>query len=281
MKMKEEGLVKKNEQTGKWELVDDKNKTEVKDNSNVGKCIVCGADAPNGPQCKACYYETKEYREQMDKNSKLHELSNYYYNLNGNLYRMKDFNKIKSNCNKLYAIAILTKELYGSNTFTSKIENDIKNIIEKKQPKEDKITSEIDRKQDSQQEKIYCAMDGHNIKSQGEKIIDDVLFNNRIVHAYSPTVYEIDINEDRSVEADWFVPILSPVKGIYIEYYGKTTKSYVENKTSKIEAYKKYNIPVIQIQKDEPFESSNILSVRIMKEINSLSKEFYNYNWKV
>lgn len=144
-----------------------------------------------------------------------------------------------------------------------------------------KAISKQDQKQDSQQEKIYSATDGHSVKSLGEKIVDDMLYNNRIVHAYSPTVSEIDITEEQSVEADWFIPVLSSAKGIYIEYWGMTTKSYLENKQRKIDQYKKHNIPVIEIQKEEPFENSDILRVRIMRELKTLSKEHYKYDWSV
>ncbi len=287
MKLKNEGKVVKDEKTNKWKVINNSNKTNefkkpdlVKSDENR-LCIVCGEASPNGPQCRSCYYETKEYKQQIDKNSRLQELSSYYYNLNGNIFRMSDFTKIKSNCNKLFAIAQLAKELHNSDTFVSKIESDIIKIIEKKKPKEEKIISKQDQRQDSQQEKIYSATDGHSVKSLGEKIVDDMLYNNRIVHAYSPTVSEIDITEEQSVEADWFIPVLSSAKGIYIEYWGMTTKSYLDNKTKKIEQYKKHNIPVIEIQKDEPFENSDILRVRIMRELKALSKEHYKYDWSV
>lgn len=287
MRLKKEGRVVKNLKTSKWELVANKstitetNIDSVQKTSSEKICIVCGEAAPNGPQCKSCYYETREYKQQIDKNSRLQELSSYYYNLNGNIFRMSDFAKIKSNCNKLFAIAQLTKELHGSDTFVNKIESDIEKIIEKKKPKEKKAISKQDQKQDSQQEKIYSATDGHSVKSLGEKIVDDMLYNNRIVHAYSPTISEIDITEEQSVEADWFIPVLSSAKGIYIEYWGMTTKSYLENKQRKIDQYKKHNIPVIEIQKEEPFENSDILRVRIMRELKTLSKEHYKYDWSV
>ncbi|HHU60213.1 TPA: hypothetical protein GXZ34_04780 [bacterium] len=287
MRLKNEGKVVKNEKTKRWELVEKapSKKEEVKSkdvsSDSNNSCIVCGESAPYGPQCIACYSESKEYKQQIDKNSRLQELGSYYYNLHGNIYRMNDFAKVKSNSNKLFAIAQLTKEIHNSNTYMNKIESDIHKIIERKKPKEEKTVSKLDQKQDSQQEKIYSASDGHNVKSLGEKIIDDLLYNNRIVHAYSPTVSEIDITEEQSVEADWFIPIISSAKGIYIEYWGMTTKSYLDNKKRKLEQYKKHKIPVIEIQKDEPFEDSDILRVRIMRELKSLSKEHYKHDWTV
>ena len=101
-----------------------------------GKCIVCGADAPNGSLCKDCYYEMLDYKDSFDKNDKLFELKDYYFNLRSNIYRMKNFDYIQSNCNKLMALAVLSKDLYGDESLTDRIVSDIREIIEKKKPQE-------------------------------------------------------------------------------------------------------------------------------------------------
>lgn len=275
--MKAKGLVIKNEKTGIWELVTE-NKTKETKNENTN-CVVCGETTQKGfLQCKACYYETLEYKDQIDKNSKLSELNNYYYNLKGNIYRMSDFNKVKNNCNKLLAIALLTKDLHNTTTLKDKVEDDIKEIINKKQKQNKPVITETIKKQDSQQEKLIPTIDGHQVKSQGERIIDDFLFNNRIVHSYSPNVTEIDINSEQSIEADWFIPIISSNKGIYIEYWGMNTKEYLENKKRKKEQYVKNNIPFIQIEKEEPFEDIRILEARILRELKAKAKEYYKYD---
>lgn len=275
LEMKSNGLVIKNEETGKWEL---------KTNNKImnTKCIICGEETTNNyVQCKACYYETLEYKDQIDKNSKLSELNNYYYNLKGNIYRMTDINKVKHNCNKLFAISLLTKDLHNSDTLRNKIEEDIKEIISKKEKQTKPVITETIKKQDSQQEKLIPTIDGHQVKSQGERIIDDFLFNNRIVHSYSPTVTEIDINTEQSIEADWFIPILSSNKGIYIEYWGMNTKDYIENKNRKKEQYAKHNIPYVQIEKEEPFEDIRMLEARIIRELKSKAKQYYKIEWDV
>ena len=66
-----------------------------------GACIVCTEKAPNGHLCRDCYYEMRDFKDSFDKNSKSFDMKDYYFNLRSNIYRMKTFDYIKSNCNKL------------------------------------------------------------------------------------------------------------------------------------------------------------------------------------
>lgn len=193
---------------------------------------------------------------------------------------MSDFSKIKSNANKLFAIAMLTSDLFKSDTLINKVEADIAKVIEKKKPQIKDVITAFEKKQDSQQERLISASDGHLVESQGERIIDDILYNAKIAHKYSPTVLEIDITDEPAVEADWFIPIDSSTKGIYIEYLGMTTADYLKNKTRKKEQYARHNIPLIEVEKDEPNEDINSLTTRIIRELNRLAKERYNKDIK-
>jgi len=275
LKLKKEGKVIKNDED-KWEEI---KKEIIKPKTNIEtKCIICGKEAPYGSLCKDCFYEMKEYKNQFDKNSKMYELTDYYYNLKDNIFRMQDIEKIKNNCKKLFAIATLADDLYENDTLINKIENDIRKIIEQKTKIQDsnivdiKIQEKITKK-DSQKEELLRTADGHKVKSRGEKIIDDILFNNRIPHAYGMTVAEIDTQIDRSIECDWFIPIIGCSKGIYIEYWGiDSKKDYNKNKEQKTLLYKKYNLPIIEIEKDE-IDDSQALTTRIRKELNNLAKE--------
>ena len=88
------------------------------------------------------------------------------------------------------------------------------------------------------------------------------------------TVAEIDIKIDRSIEYNWFIPIIGCGKGIYIEYWGMDKKDYNDNKKEKTKLYSKYELPLIQIEKDE-IDDSQALSIRLRREINNLAKEKY------
>lgn len=280
LEMKANGQVIKNDTTGKWELKNNNetDKIEISKTDDLKNCIVCNGEKGGKYKiCKACYYEIQEYKDQLDKNSKQYELNNYYYNLKGNIYRMYDFNRIKNNCNKLIAIAQLSYDLFKSETLLSKVYNDVKEIIEKKQPKEEqKITINI-TKQDEKQTQLIPTIDGHQVESQGERIIDDILFNNKIVHSYSPYVAEIDLKEESAINADWFIPIVDSRKGVYIEYWGYTSKEYLQNKERKQKQYISNNISLIQIEKEEPFEDIRSLTNRIIRELKEIAKNKYHY----
>ena len=73
-----------------------------------------------------------DYKDTFDKNAKVFELKDYYFNLRTNIYRMKNFDFVQSNCNKLMALAVLTKDLFGEQSLTDRVVIDIKDVIEKK-----------------------------------------------------------------------------------------------------------------------------------------------------
>ena len=101
-------------------------------------------------------------------------------------------------------------------------------------------------------------------------IIDDILFKGNVCHAYERRVKEIPIDQERSVIADWFVP-LGGFDGIYIEYWGMNTKEYQDNKAEKLKLYEKYSheVKLIQIEKDDIKDHQN-LEDRIFSELKKL-----------
>lgn len=239
-----------------------------------GKCIVCKNDAPYGSLCKDCYYEMIDLKDGIDKNANRYELKDYYFNLRANIYRMKTFDYIQTNCNKLMSIATLLKDLYDDISLTSRVVDDIKDIIQKKEPKnnESEKTTDNNILQDSHKEELIRTSDGHYVKSEPESIIDDILYETRIVHCYEKKV-PITM-EEKSITSDWFIPITDNRHGIYIEYWGMTTKTYLENKKRKKEAYKTHDIPLIEIEKDD-YKDKMGLTDRIIKEINTLAENYY------
>ena len=114
------------------------------------------------------------------------------------------------------------------------------------------------------------ALDGHICKSDGEVIIDDILFKGNVCHAYERRVKEIPTDQERSVIADWFIP-LSGFEGIYIEYWGMNTKDYQDNKEEKLKLYEKYSneVKLIQINKNDTTDRQN-LEDRIFSELKKL-----------
>ncbi len=239
-----------------------------------GTCIVCGEAAPNGYLCRDCYYEMRDYKEAFDKNSKSFDMKDYYYNLRSNIYRMKTFDFVKSNCNKLMAIANFVSEMFRDSSLTDRVANDINDLIASKKPKEEekeKVSEETISK-DSHKEELRRTCDGHYVKSDPEVIIDDILYNSRIVHCYEKKV-PIDSDEP-AVTCDWFIPVTDGRHGIYIEYWGMNTKDYLANKERKKASYKKHDIPLIEIEKDDYRDRQN-LEYRIIDELNHLAEKYY------
>jgi hypothetical protein len=288
-KLKEEGKVQKCVDCSQWYYVDKGCKCRMvkkapeakvvrplpsdKIPAGNGICIVCGENAPNGYLCRDCYYEMRDYKDSFDKNSKVFDMKDYYFNLRSNIYRMKTFDYIKSNCSKLMAIANFVNELYRDTSLTDRAVNDIKDIIESKKPKEETKVSEEAKEKDSHKEEIRRTCDGHYVKSDPEIIIDDILYENRIVHCYEKKV-PID-SDEQTIKCDWFIPVTDNRHGIYIEYWGMNTKEYLQNKERKRKAYKDHKIPLIEIEKDDPKDKPG-LTDRIISEINKLAREHFN-----
>lgn len=288
-RLKEEGKVLKCPKCGKWYYADNpcacqsvapkqETKTEKafpteKSIQGDGVCVVCGEKAPNGHLCRDCYYEMRDFKDSFDKNSKVFDMKDYYFNLRSNIYRMKTFDYIKSNCNKLMAIANFVLEYYRDSSLTDRVVNDIKEIIESKRPKEEVRVSEEVKQKDSHKEELRRTCDGHYVKSDPEVAIDDILYENRIVHCYEKKV-PID-SDEQSIKCDWFIPIIDSRHGIYIEYWGMHTKDYLQNKERKRQAYKDHDIPLIEIEKDD-YKDRQGLTDRIISEINKLAKKYFN-----
>lgn len=86
----------------------------------------------------------------------------------------------------------------------------------------------------------FKCLDGHIVRSKGELIVDNFLYNNNISHEYEKT---ININGN-SIKYDWFLPDHE----IYIEYWGYYGKDYMKRKEKKIKLYQKGKLNLISIE---------------------------------
>ena len=233
-----------------------------KDNKKVqseglSKCLICGEDAKGKELCLSCYREVMVKQEELDKNQKPWELKDYFYNLNSSIYRLNENNFAKGQIYKLFAIAWLVRDLYKDTQLSDVVGKYAQKLIEaRKNTKEFKITEEKARSDKATVAVTNLqknrASDGHICKSQGEVIIDNILFSNHICHAYGLKVKEIPASQERIIEADWYVP-LSGASGIYIEYWGMDKQDYQDNKEEKLKLYEKYKdcVKLIEIEKSE------------------------------
>lgn len=122
--------------------------------------------------------------------------------------------------------------------------------------------------------KKHQAEDGHMLRSPQEVIIDNLLYNARIIHTYEKP---LEYNKDNGypILPDWFVPVLDNSRGVYIEYYGVTDKkAYNRRRERNQTVYDREEIPVIGIEADEVGNLPQ-LQKRIIMELNRLSLQHF------
>ncbi len=242
--------------------------------SNSSKCIVCGEEAHGKPQCKKCYYETQDFMEILDKNSTARKTRDYYYNLKERIFIIKSLEETQKQCNKLIAIALVGEQYNDDTSLIDRAYKDVESLIKGKQIPQPNDKFEEERKEkDESKSKINTAEDGHNVDSEMEVKIDDILYNARIIHSYGKSIDEIT---EKRKKCDWYIPITAN-EGIYIEYWGMKTPKYLEERKEKEELYKKYNIPYISIEQDDPKKDTQTFKSNLIREITTLAIKHYKF----
>lgn len=259
---------------GKWH--DSNEECECKNNSNTKTnniCIICGEKTNNKYICNECWKDIDNHFETLDKNNTYIKLRDYYYNLKNYIYRLDttDESILQNYLTKLYAIASLSKKLYERNDLYNKVIDDIHDIKEKKQKKQELSISENEKiEREINIAGVNRTEDGHFVKSELEVDIDDILYGLRLCHVYEKKVSKI---LERTVICDWYIPVIQN-HGVYIELWGiDNNKKYSINKEEKRALYKKYNLPLIEIEKDEIRGDSRGLADRIESEFEKFKQE--------
>lgn len=255
-------------------------KTVVSEPSKESKCIICSKNAYGKEVCKSCYSEIMIKQEELDRNQKIWELKDYFYNLNSSIYRLKENAYAKGQVYKLFAIAWLVRDLYKDTQLSDVVSAYASKIISKRdEEQKTKITEEKER---ADKDTVAVtnpknrASDGHICKSKGEVDIDNILYKYNICHAYGLKVKEIPSTTERTVTADWFVP-LHGTKGIYIEYWGMDKQDYQDNKEEKLALYEKYKdkVKLIEIEKND-INDSQTLETNLYQKLIELGWEDTN-----
>ncbi len=238
------------------------------------KCIICSNLTSKGDLCLDCYHQMLEYKESFDRNKSNDDMYDWYFNLKSSIFRMTGIEYINKNCLKLIGLAELHKALYNT-SLSNRVVNDVTEILKAKASRKDKEETAVTKEKDSHKEELIRTQDGHRVKSKGEETIDDILYSElRICHCYEKN-FPVDADEE-SVKCDWFIPIKSTRSGIYIEYWGRTDKEYLENKERKRASYKRHNAALIEIEKDEPNSNKSQLIERLIKEINQKANQYFD-----
>ena len=101
----------------------------------------------------------------------------------------------------------------------------------------------------------YKTADGHVVRSRGEVIIDDALYMHNVAHAYERTIVVGGIE----MLPDFFLP----EHGVYIEYWGGKSPSYLSHKQSKIGTYAKNNVKLVSLEDEDLSDIDRALAKKL------------------
>ncbi len=103
----------------------------------------------------------------------------------------------------------------------------------------------------------FRTQDGHRVRSKAEMIIDNLLYQYGVVHAY-----ERQLPIDETVLCDFYLP----TGKVYIEYWGMDNDpKYLENKKRKQDIYKKHDIALIELTDSDIQNLDDILPKKLIK----------------
>jgi len=100
------------------------------------------------------------------------------------------------------------------------------------------------------------AKDGHNVRSKSELIIDNWLYDSKIVHAY-----ERKLPIEETLYCDFYIP----TGKVYIEYWGLDDDKYLNRKTKKLDIYKKYNLNLIELFEKDVSNLDDTLPAKLIE----------------
>ena len=107
----------------------------------------------------------------------------------------------------------------------------------------------------------YRTKDGHRVRSRGEQMIDDYLYECGIVHAYEREVKNIE----EKMLCDFFIPSKNGGEAVYIEYWGKEDEEYDLRKEEKKEIYFKNNLNLIELENEHIYSLDDHLPRMLLK----------------
>ncbi len=104
--------------------------------------------------------------------------------------------------------------------------------------------------------------DGHFVRSKSEVIIDNWLYISGLVHSYEK---KLPIDED--VISDFYIPSGNGrPQAVYIEYWGlENDPAYQNRMKQKIEIYKKYDFPLIELTDKDIENIDDVLPRKLLQ----------------
>ena len=144
----------------------------------------------------------------------------------------------------IWTMTELSERLYNSIDY---YENYFNIDISKFLDNEEEIKKEFKEDLNEKFPATFKAIDGHYVRSEAEQTIDNFLFRNGIIHAY-----EKRLPGDKCFYCDFYIPPRNKItQSIYIEYWGmENDETYLERKNTKLEIYKREQLQLIEITKN-------------------------------
>lgn len=108
----------------------------------------------------------------------------------------------------------------------------------------------------------HRTQDGHYVRSKAEMIIDNLLYQYGLVHAYER---KLPIEED--VYSDFYIPPgNNRPQWVYIEYWGlENDEKYLERKKKKLELYKSNELPLIELNDEDIQNLDDVLPIKLLQ----------------
>jgi len=137
---------------------------------------------------------------------------------------------------------------FGNLLLTPKQVNNLRRAFERLPASEEDFRKKYPRK--------YRAQDGHYVRTKSEAIIDNWLYNHRIVHAYERKV---------PIEEDMYCDFFIPQGKCYIEYWGMKDEKYLKRKKKKRGLYLKYELNLVELTEKDIENIDDVLPKKLMK----------------
>ncbi len=242
------------------------------------KCPICGEFiARKIPFCAKCYKGIKVFYKDITHLNNIYQAKEYYYNLKNSIFWINKMEYAQDACKKLYAIAMIMDDFANLNQEEIAIK-DITYLLTKKKEyldnkdKQNEKTKQIIENDDLNQvsdeiadyRRMYPATirceDGHYVRSNNEKVIDDRLYRKRVFHEYETRYKALD---GQSYYPDFYLPDAD----VFIEYFGvseskekneKKKKLFMQDKKHNFEFIPQENIGILDDTIDDIIEKYNL-----------------------
>lgn len=231
-----------------------------------GKCVVCGAESGDTPLCPICYKNYKRYYDfnenlnYCNKNIKFAMLKLFAH---FDLLEEKELDSDKSSF--LIDFAKMIRPIVEDEDFLHKKQEKV--LIEELQKENEKLKKVMQKQISENEDDIldprkkwptkYRCSDGHYVRSRAELLIDNWLFDKRIIHIYER---QVTFASNEKFLCDFYLPDFNA----YVEFWGKTDDYYVKRRNIKTSLYKTLeNVKLIELD-DKALENlDDILENRI------------------